>query len=80
MIPWVRMALAIVLMLMPGGIVLLVIWALARAYRARFKQVATAPDRSIGVLLRALASVGVRDILREARYVSGFGSTVADGR
>jgi hypothetical protein len=77
---WVRMALAVVLMLMPGGIVFLVAWALGRAYLSRFKQAAAAQDRSTGALLRALASVGVRDILKEARYVAGIGSPVADGR
>jgi hypothetical protein len=76
MFPWVRMALAMLLMLMPGGIVFLISWALARAYVLRFRQAAAAPDRSTAALVRALASVGVRDIMREARYVSGFGSTV----
>ena len=77
MFPWFRMALVIVLMLMPGGIVFLITWALARAYVARLKQAAAAADRSTGKMIRALASVGLRDIAREAKHVSGFGTTVA---
>lgn len=74
-----RMALAVALAVLPGGIVFLVGWALGRAYAARWKEAAM--DRpGAGAVVRAATSVSFRDVLREARVVSGMPAAAAGGR
>lgn len=71
MAAWAKMVFAVALLALPGGIPFLVAVALGRAYRARLQELRR-HSRSRMNLLHALLSLRVRDILAEARQMSGW--------
>lgn len=65
---WAKMVLTVIVALMPGGFVVLLTWALARAIRQQWLQVQARTPAGQPVALReVLASLHVRDIVRQAR-------------
>jgi hypothetical protein len=71
MFAWLRMALALTVLVLPGGMVLLLGWALGRAFAARWREISAA-HAGYGALLHALAALRFQDVVREARFVSGL--------
>jgi hypothetical protein len=74
------MALAGLVVLMPGGIVFLIAWAFGRAYAARLKEAHGATEGRARSVVRAFTSICAHDIVREVRAVSGLPSLMANGR
>lgn len=66
---WAKVTLAMVVALMPGGFILLLGWALARTFRAQWHEVqARTPVGQPVPVAQVLASLRVRDIVRQARF------------
>ncbi|HZA50525.1 MAG TPA: hypothetical protein VE549_07280 [Myxococcaceae bacterium] len=80
MIHWTRMAFSVLVVLLPGGIVFLIAWALGRAYAARLKEAQRARTGSIQSAARALVALRPHDVWREARAVTGLPSPAATSR
>lgn len=74
---WAKMAVAVVLLVMPGGFLFLFGLALWRAYAEKVRQIRA--ENPGATLLSAMASVRVRDVWRETRNVTGLHAVVASG-
>lgn len=66
---WMKMAVTVLVMVMPGGLLFLLFWALGRALRTRLREAAV--SRRMGPL-QALSTIRLRDLWREARQMSGL--------
>ena len=68
---WAKMVMTVTVAVMPGGLVFLLGWALGRAFMARLREASQAGAGRPGIF-RALASIRLRDVWREARAMSGL--------
>ncbi len=71
MAAWMKMAVAVALLALPGGIPFLVAIALGRAYRARLQELRRGSNSRMNIL-HALLTLRIRDILAQARQMSGW--------
>lgn len=76
MAAWAKMAFAVALLALPGGIPFLIAVAVGRAYRVQL-QLLRRQSRSRMNVLHALLALRVRDILAEARQMSGWPARTA---
>ena len=69
MAAWAKMAVAVVVLVMPGGFLFLLGWAVARAYAAHLR---SAQAGSKWGWVSAVWALRIRDVWREARHVTGL--------
>lgn len=74
---WVKMAVAVVVLVMPGGFLFLFGLALWRAYAENLK--AARSVNPAATWLNTVKSVSVRDVWRETRNVTGLHAIAASG-
>lgn len=69
---WVKMVVAVVAMLLPGGLILLIAYAVGRAWLARVREAALSGSHDHFLALKALSRVQLRDVVREARQMASL--------
>jgi hypothetical protein len=68
---WAKMAMMVAVAVLPGGLLFLLGWALGRAFMIRYREASESGQGRAG-LYRALGSIRLRDLWREARAMSGL--------